>query len=1016
MLKTNINNIPEFLKKNAKWAVSEGGIPKNPLTGIGMRNEEAMTFEEVMANVGNYEYLAFRVEKDLGMGFIDLDAHSEEEEKQLKAILGSFKRYFDSYFELSKSGNGYHILVFTDIDKTYKTQANSIDGKNRMPIEFYADKKWCTITGNIIDDKYEIKNNDNSLNQMLSRFFSEREEYVEGKGVVEGDKVRSNEEVIRLVENDKFLSNLWNNKISNIITRKGEKVSYNNHTADFILIRGIMFYCNANKEQAREVYKESKKYKAYPKGYKREVDITNAINDSLQSLEKVSQTKEELISSHTKTIEERAIELEEKLMTLSEEEQVIMNQIDNLFDITEEEKISSDIDSLDVRTVKPYVNRINSLQLKEIVNTYIMKREQNNDFIVRFMPNSNLYTTSISDLAKLTNFATNNEIFYSKSKESFVSFNGKYWEEKDESMLLASVHNALNIMYDNAFKSVLDLVDIFKEMDYAVQAYKASEDTDEDGKEYQKILKNYDKRIASAEKFILGKFTKVLKILESNKTPTDVINYLASEVAIDFVPYEKTDYLNFQNGTLNLRTGEFKDFDKDDRLTNILGCDYDPNAKCPTFDKFLHSLFNTKETETQLLKAFASCLVKDATPKHKKYFFLLQGPTGTGKTTLINTLLQLMGSYGKSSKYQTFMKTNKEYSGASHNQDIFELIGKQFITCSEPSDTSVFAADFLKAFTGGSNLSIRAAYGHKFVNFKNTGLLFIDSNFTPKIATFDQAAMDRFQVFPMVKTPDEKDRDDNLGAKLEAELSGIFNRINEVLKDLDNSPFKASKEMEDYKNQYKQESSDICQWYTESLELTDTNSTIPFIKIYQSYEGWCKVNNKTPLSKAFFSSRVKDEVGLSGYKKSGQIVVSGFVFTKVGKVYSDYNNFDKKSDFYKELDKVTRPDVGSSDTELSYRSLRQQILSKTANWFAEYVKFNGDLREQKAKYNDYVQYCIWQMCIHLCQQDFNCIIDYMLTEMNVKDVVKMANGDFDAKMLLAEEVRKISIVSFKKSA
>ena len=213
MLKTNINNIPDFLKKNAKWAVSENGIPKNPLTDIGMRNGEEMTFEEVMQNVGSYEYLAFRVEKDLGMGFIDLDAHSEEEEKQLKAILGNFKRYFDSYFELSKSGNGYHILVFTDIDKNYKTQANSIDGKNRMPIEFYTDKKWCTITGNILDDKYEIKNNDNSLNQMLSRFFSEREEYVEGKGVVEGDKIRSNEEVIRLVENDRFLSNIWNNKI-----------------------------------------------------------------------------------------------------------------------------------------------------------------------------------------------------------------------------------------------------------------------------------------------------------------------------------------------------------------------------------------------------------------------------------------------------------------------------------------------------------------------------------------------------------------------------------------------------------------------------------------------------------------------------------------------------------------------------------------------------------------------------------------------------------------------------------
>ena len=1014
MLKTKIENIPEFLKKNAKWAVSVNGIPHSPITDKPMYLGEEMTFDEVIKNVKDYEYLAFKVEEPLNMGFIDLDAHNEEEEKLLKTLLSSFKRLFDSYMEVSKSGKGYHILVFTDIKELYRVNANKINNEKRCPIEYYTRGKWCTITGDIVDDRKEIKNNDEYLNQMLSRFFSIREETnYDGCGVEEGEKIRSNEDVIRLVNNDKFLSNLWNHKLGGIVTRKGESVSYNNHTADFLLIRGIMFYCNANIEQAKEVYKLSPQYKHYEKehfkGYKREADVNNAIKEALKSLKSVFTPTDDGV---VKSVEERAIELEEKLMSLTKEEEELMTQVDSLFDITEEEKVGEVVNSVDISKVEGYVNLVNSVELKDALSTYIAKRKKNNDLIVNFIENSEVYTTSIEDLAKLTNFVTNDEIFYSKAKESFVMYNGKYWEEKDNSMLLAEVHKALNILYDNAFKHFIGLIDIFKERKYADEAYKAQEEDARDSKKYDDLMKGYSNKIKASEKFILSKFTKVLKILESNKTPLDVINYLASTTALDFVPYEETDLLNFQNGTLNIKTGEFKEFDKNDRLTCIMGCDYEPNAECPNFDKFLKSMFETEETGTQFKRTVASCLVKDSTPKHKKYFFLLQGPTGTGKTTIINTILSMMGTYGKSSKYQTFMKTNREYSGATHNQDIVELIGKQFITCSEPSDTAVFAADFLKAFTGGSNLSVRAAYGHKFINFKNTGLLFIDSNFAPKIATFDQATMDRFQVFPMLKQPKEKDNE--LGNKLEKELSGIFNKIYSELIKLEDEPFTPSKEMEDYKAQYREESSDILQWFNETLEETELKEELTFLRLYLSYEGWCKVNNKTPLTKAFFSKRVKDEAGIEGYKKSGQIVVAGFKFTPVGEVYSNYNTFEKRNEFYQSLQKVTASQAfqkNKETKEMSYTSLRQTILSKTSYWFATNIDLESDIPTALNKYFKYCQDCILDMQVPLLQPDYNAVIGFMFNKMKLTNGMRkaMKTKDFNCLATLSDEVRRISI-------
>ena len=193
MLKTKIENIPEFLKKNAKWAVSVNGIPHSPITDKPMYLGEEMTFDEVIKNVKDYEYLSFKVEEnmaDKSMGFIDLDAHNEEEEKLLKTLLSSFKRLFDSYMEVSKSGKGYHILVFTDIKELYRVNANKINDEKRCPIEYYTRGKWCTITGDIVDGRKEIKNNDEYLKQMLSRFFSIREETnYDGCGVEEGEKI-----------------------------------------------------------------------------------------------------------------------------------------------------------------------------------------------------------------------------------------------------------------------------------------------------------------------------------------------------------------------------------------------------------------------------------------------------------------------------------------------------------------------------------------------------------------------------------------------------------------------------------------------------------------------------------------------------------------------------------------------------------------------------------------------------------------------------------------------------------
>lgn len=546
MLKTKIENIPEKLKELNIWAVSKDGIPTNPFTNMGCKKGEQFSFDEVIKNIGDYEYLACHFDEEMGMAFIDIDGHNEEEEKLVNQFLNLFLLNFDSYMEVSKSGKGYHLIVDTEITKKYRVNANAINEKSRLPIEYYTSGKWCTITGELVHNRKEIRNNDGMLSRVLDKYFSERVETVSG-GVEEGDEIRDDNYVINLINSDRFLSKLWNNNICNIKTRKGEVVTYNNHTADYILIRGIMYYCNANKKQAERIYKLSPKYAAYPFGYKREVDIKNALEDSLKTLNGVMKTKEERIAERlSMTDEEKQEELENILTNLSKEELDCMEQVDTLFDVTEEEKTNTSINMVDIKKIEPYVVKVRNLALKDAVNVYIKKRERDNDLIVTFNKDSELYTTSIQDLAEITKIVTGSEIFYSKSKESFVKYNGKNWEETDAEMLLSDVHKALKLLYDNAFKKFVELCDIYKELDAVIENYKKLDDDSKKERDISSIKKEYESRIKAEETFVLSKFTKVQKILDSNRTPEDVIEYIASEKAIDFCTYEKNDFINFQ--------------------------------------------------------------------------------------------------------------------------------------------------------------------------------------------------------------------------------------------------------------------------------------------------------------------------------------------------------------------------------------------------------------------------------------------------------------------------------------
>ena len=308
--------------------------------------------------------------------------------------------------------------------------------------------------------------------------------------------------------------------------------------------------------------------------------------------------------------------------------------------------------------------------------------------------------------------------------------------------------------------------------------------------------------------------------------------------------------LNAQNGTVDLRTGEYREHRREDMITKLARVEYQKNAECPVWKQFIREImhYNT-ELITFLQMAAGWAMTGDTS---EQTMFILFGSGANGKSTFLNVITRLLGDYAAAASTETFMKK----SGEQISNDIARLRGTRLVTTTEAEQGRRLSEPLIKQITGNDALTARFLYG-EFFDFVPTFKVFMATNHKPLIKGTDYGIWRRIKLIPFTTTitPDKQDK--HLEGKLLREGPGILNWLLEGTRRwLEHgliSPLDIKQATEEYRNEM-----DVLGNFIKECCIQGAGYSIRARELFRAYQEWCEENNEHACSERFLSLRLKE--------------------------------------------------------------------------------------------------------------------------------------------------------------
>lgn len=331
------------------------------------------------------------------------------------------------------------------------------------------------------------------------------------------------------------------------------------------------------------------------------------------------------------------------------------------------------------------------------------------------------------------------------------------------------------------------------------------------------------------------------------------------------------NYLNCQNGVLNLKNGELIAHSREFFMTKKVIVDYDYHTpSSPLWERVVNDLTcGNKELARWLQKAVGYSLT--ASTKEQCMFFLY-GNGNDGKSLFLNTISAVIGNYSSNMQPETIM-LSKGNSNNSNTSDIARLNKVRFVACEEASEGVRLNEGLIKQLTGGSRVTCRFLFENDF-EYTPEYKIWMATNHKPKIVGTDRGIWRRMRIIPCnANIPDSK-IDKDLFYKLQATeypailkwcVDGAIMWHKEGLNDV---PGVVKSAINEYRDEM-----DIIQSFLEECVIITNNDQdiVNSTTLFNSYNNWAKNNNEYRMSSRKFFLEIDKKLPEKKHTRNGNV-------------------------------------------------------------------------------------------------------------------------------------------------
>jgi putative DNA primase/helicase len=274
----------------------------------------------------------------------------------------------------------------------------------------------------------------------------------------------------------------------------------------------------------------------------------------------------------------------------------------------------------------------------------------------------------------------------------------------------------------------------------------------------QAIRSEATRREDEAERAALEKWAKTSESLARIRAMVELaqseLEFVADVEQFDTDPM----LLNCLNGTIDLRTGRLRPHSRADYITKLAPVEYVPDAAHPIWTRYLQTATDGDAEFAAYLQRACGYSLTGLTDEET--VFLLLGDGRTGKTTLAEGMLAIMGEYGIKVAFDSFLERTRSSVGQAR-EDIARMVGARLAVACEAADHQRLNEVMLKELSGGDRVTARFLYRDSFT-FVPRVKIWLATNHAPRVRDDDNAIWRRLRRLPFEHVIPPEEQDENV--------------------------------------------------------------------------------------------------------------------------------------------------------------------------------------------------------------------------------------------------------------